>query len=467
MARAAHEFDIDEHLLTAPPPSLAHDTNRSDLMKSTQRLCRPTRLALAAAAITALATAPALATNGYFPHGYGMKVKGMAGASTAMAEDAYGGANNPARMVWAGSRIDVGVDFFSPKRDAERRGTTAFPPLDGKVDSDKTLFLVPEFGYNQMVGQDLSLGVSVYGNGGMNTTYPQGPFQCPTGPATAAPANMLCGGGGLGQDLMQLIIAPTVAYKVSAQHALGASLLLGYQRFKAEGLQAFQGMSSAPASVTNNGYDSATGAGLRIGYMGRLSDAVSIGAAYSSKVNMGKFEKYKGLFAGAGDFDIPANYSIGVAFNPVPAWTIAIDAQRILYSGVPAVANPGSAQAPLGSDGGPGFGWRDIDVFKLGVSWKSSDALTLRAGYNQGDNPISSSDVTFNIIAPGVVTSHYTAGFTYTMGDKSEVTGAFMYAPRKSVTGNSMFNALMPFPVGAETIGMSQTSVGIAWGRRF
>ncbi len=45
----------------------------------------------------ACAAGPALATNGYFPHGYGMKAKGMAGAATAMAIDTFGGAVNPAK----------------------------------------------------------------------------------------------------------------------------------------------------------------------------------------------------------------------------------------------------------------------------------------------------------------------------------------------------------------------------------
>ena len=35
----------------------------------------------------ACAAGPALATNGYFPHGYGMKAKGMGGASIARAQD--------------------------------------------------------------------------------------------------------------------------------------------------------------------------------------------------------------------------------------------------------------------------------------------------------------------------------------------------------------------------------------------
>ena len=42
---------------------------------------------------------PALATNGYFPHGYGIKAKGMGGVSTALAQDSLGGATNPAGMV--------------------------------------------------------------------------------------------------------------------------------------------------------------------------------------------------------------------------------------------------------------------------------------------------------------------------------------------------------------------------------
>jgi long-chain fatty acid transport protein len=418
--------------------------------------------ALAAACIAG----PALATNGYFPHGYGMKAKGMAGASTAMAQDSMGGATNPASMAFAGPRMDLGVDVFMPKRDAERTGSG--PGLNGKIESDKTSFFVPEFGVNLMFGSDMTLGLTVYGNGGMNTTYPQGNFQCPT-PGGPVAGNMLCGGGELGVDLMQLIIAPTFTYKINPQHAVGVSLLLGYQRFKASGLQAFDNPPSlqgpgttAVGSVTNNGYDSATGFGLRLGYQGRITDAVSIGVAYAPKMNMGKFEKYKGLFAEGGDFDIPSHYSVGVAFKPTPAWTIAFDAGRINYSDVASVNNTSFPPVDsLGAANGQGFGWKDINVYKLGVAWAMSDALTLRAGYNKGDNPIKSNDVTFNILAPGVMTTHYTAGFTFGLDKQNEITGMFMMAPRQTVTGTGQFFG------GSETIGMKQTSIGLAWGRKF
>jgi long-chain fatty acid transport protein len=416
----------------------------------------------------ALAAAPAFATNGYFPHGYGLKAKGMGGTSTALAQDSMGGATNPASMVWAGSRMDIGLEIFSPRRDAERSGA-GFPTLNGRVESGREWFGVPELGYNRMIRSDLSAGVTVYGNGGMNTSYPQGDFNCGGGPA-----NILCGSGGVGVDLMQLIVAPTVAWKFAPRHSVGASLLLGYQRFEAEGLQAFDNapgfppFTQSPGNVTNRGHDSSTGIGVRLGYFGQVTDAITVGAAYSPKMNMRRFDKYAGLFAGNGDFDIPENYSLGVAFTPAPGWTLAADWQRINYSDVPSVGNSSMAMAPLGADNGPGFGWRDIDVFKLGVAWQMNARTTLRAGFNRGRNPIRSTDVTFNILAPGVMTNHYTVGFTHALDKDSELTGSLMVAPRRTVTGPSLFNAVMgPGAGGTETIGMRQFSFGLAWARRF
>jgi long-chain fatty acid transport protein len=421
------------------------------------------RLAMPLAA--ALASLPALATNGYFPHGYGLKANGMGGASMALAQDSLGGATNPATMVFAGSRVDLGLTVFSPRRDATRSGAQ-MPSLNGTVESDSNWFLIPEGGYNRLVNANLSAGVSVYGNGGMNTDYPAGRFDCGRGPA-----NILCGNTRLGVDLIQLIVAPTVSYKFAERHSVGLSLLLGYQRFKADGLQAFAGMpgfSQAPGNVSNVGHDSSSGAGLRVGYYGRLTDAVSVGAAYAPRMHMGKFANYNGLFAGGGSFDIPANYSAGVAFMPARDWTVALDWQRIKYSGVPSVANASMPVAPLGAPNGPGFGWRDVDVVKLGAAWQMNPQWTLRAGINHGRNPIGSPDVSFNILAPGVVTTHYTAGFTYALARDSELTAAFMLAPRRSVTGPSLMNAMFgPGAAGNETIRMREFSVGAGWSRKF
>ncbi len=51
----------------------------------------------------------AQATNGYFSHGYGIKAKGMAGATTAFAQDAMIAATNPAGMAFVGDRCSCSI----------------------------------------------------------------------------------------------------------------------------------------------------------------------------------------------------------------------------------------------------------------------------------------------------------------------------------------------------------------------
>lgn len=418
---------------------------------SKTRLLRNTAVALAVAG-----TLPAaLATNGYFAHGYGMKAKGMGGAAVASADNAFAGANNPATAAFAGNRLEVGLDLFMPEREMARTGS----PADVSVKSESNLFYVPEFGYNRVINDKLGFNLSVFGNGGLNTNYPGAQTDC-TLLGGGAGQNALCGMGRLGVDMMQLMVAPTLAYKVVPDHAVGVTPLLVQQQFKADGLQGFAGMSSAASSMTNNGYDTSTGIGIRVGYLGKLSDSVAVGVAYSPKISMSKFDKYKGLFADAGNFDIPESFNIGATFQASPTVKVSAEYGYIKYSAVPSVGNPSTTAQPLGTPNGAGFGWADIGIYKLGVEWQQSVNMTWRAGLNVGDNPIKSRDVTFNILAPGVMTTHYTLGGTYAISKTSEVTFAYMMAPSNSVTGTAMF-------IGNETIKMSQQSLGIQFGWKY
>jgi long-chain fatty acid transport protein len=416
-------------------------------MKFMKSICHLAMLTAIAAPVTS-----AMATDGYFSHGAGMKAKGMGGASVTSTDNTFAGANNPATAAFAGNRLEGGVDIFMPDRGMSRTGAG---PLDADVTSGSKTFFIPEMGFNKTINDSISAGITVYGNGGMNTDYAGGQINCGRGSA-----NVLCGADGLGVDLMQLVVAPTLAYKINPNHSVGISPLLVYQQFKAKGLQGFTQMSGAPENVTNTGTDSSSGFGVRLGYFGKINESISVGASYAPKIKMSKFDKYAGLFANAGSFDIPENYTVGVGFQATPSVSVALDYQRINYSGVTSIGNPSTNRVPLGFAGGPGFGWSDINVFKLGVQWQAMPALTLRAGLNIADNPIQSRDVSFNIVAPGVTTSHITLGGTYAFSPTTELTVAYMHAPKKSVTGPS-------FLAGTETIRMSQNSLGFQVGMKF
>ena len=403
--------------------------------------------ATCAAALAAAALAPGVAhaTDGYFQPGYSVRSAGMGGVGIALAQDALAAAANPAGMALVGNRFDAGLTLFHPDREAQINGAT----FSG---NDQSNFLIPEIGYNRMLNPDMSVGLSLYGNGGMNSGYSS---------ILASRTGLL---NGAGVDLQQMFISPSFAWRVTPDNTIGVALDLVHQTFRANGLNNFAGYSSYPASLQDPGHDSSNGVGVRLGWIGQLAPGLSVGATYQPKIHMSSFGKYRGLFAEGGSFDIPANYGLGVAWKVTPSWTLAADVERILYSGVPAIGNTSTTfgQVMLGTANGPGFGWSDVTVLKLGAAWAFDDKLTLRAGWNHTDNPVSAQNVFFNTIAPGVVQDHATLGFTYALAPNIDVSGDYVHAFKHSVTGQ------LPPPLsGSETLSMTQDSVGVSIGYKF
>jgi len=418
---------------------------------------------ISAGFIAATLSTNALATDGYFSQGYGVKSQGMGGVGIALPQDALAAATNPAGMALIGDRADLGLTWFKPEREA-RLSNTAFGFSDGTFKGNgRDNFFIPEAGFNKFVTPDISLGVSIYGNGGMNTSYKGG-------------IPLLNGGSkaSSGIDYIQLFVAPTVAWKVTPSQTIGASINLGYQRFKATGIENFTAISAVPNSVTGRGTDDAYGIGLHLGWIGQITDQISLGATFQSKTYFEKFDKYKGLFADNGNMDAPATFGVGIAVKATPELTVAADVQRILFSDVDAIGNsiaqwnhqpflggPGN----LGLSSGPGFGWKDVTVFKLGASYNVNESLTLRAGYNHTDQPIKGSEALFNTLAPAVVQDHLTFGGTYKLPNNAELSFNYVHAFSNTVHGA---NAIpIEFGGGNVDLKMHQDSVGIAYGLNY
>lgn len=420
---------------------------------------QPRRGLIAAASL--LACLPAYATNGYFAHGYGTKSEGIAGIGIALPQDALSGATNPATLSAVGSRLDVGAQVFKPVRRGEIVGN-AFGPNEQFNGDGKSIFLIPNFGYSQVINPDTTVGVAVFGNGGQNTDFKNG-----------NPYARFGATGRAGINLEQLFISPTLAYKVAPDHTLGVALNIGYQRFKATGLGFFSQLSSSPANVSDKGNDSSTGVGVRLGYYGKLNEALSVGATYQSKTKFGKFDKYKGLFPDQGSFDVPPSYGVGAAFKASKELTLAADVQRILHSKSPAIGNSNAALfqgVPLGAANGPSFGWRDITVVKLGGEYAVDPKLTLRAGISRAQQPIPNNQTFFNILAPGVVQTNVTLGATYAADKHNEFTFSYLHAPKKTVRGSNSIppgNPPAGFGGGEANISLKEDAIGISWGRKF
>jgi long-chain fatty acid transport protein len=402
-------------------------------------------------AATALLAASLSATDGYFSTGYGLKQQGQGGAGVALPQDSLAAATNPAGMALVGDRFDLGLSLFRPIRSGALTGN-GFPGADGTYDANRTKnFFMPELGYNHELSSKVSVGVSIFGNGGMNTSY-----------ITAIP---LLGSKRAGVNLEQLFVAPTLAFKANAHNAFGVSLNIGYQRFSATGLQNFANanFSTAPANVTDLGASNSFGAGVRVGWLGTVTKLLSLGATYQSRTYMQKFDKYKGLFAEQGGFDIPANVAGGVALKLHPKATVSFDVERIFYGQVKSIANPDfPIQAQLGASNGPGFGWHDINVEKVGLGVNVSPNLTLRTGFNHSGLPFDRSQTLFNLLAPAVVQEHISFGATWRLQSGKEINIAYQHAFGRTLNGSGSIPE--SFGGGNANLNMHQDVVGVGFG---
>lgn len=449
----------------------------------------------------ALATGSASATNGYYTHGLGTKMKAQAGAGSANPDELLVLATNPAGMAYVDDSLDAGLGFFSPMRDYRTTPSQApgacFAPgqclltIGPNNESSKNeLFFVPYVGAKWSLSDADHIALAFYGRGGMNTKWEGGtvtydPFF--GGPGSEGPVTLpgTFGDGTAGVDLMQGFLNLSYARRFTDQFSLGVSAIFAMQRFEARGVGNFApftktfmksmmetGMPAMPRNLSDNGHDMSYGYGGTIGFQWTPVEMFSLAAAYTTKMSMSDFSDYSDLFAEGGGFDMPSTWTIGVAFRPMDNLALMFDYQEVKYSDVPAVSNgiegltEGTCQVNveycLGGNKGAGFGWDDMTVYKFGAAWDLSDDWTLRFGYSTTDQPIQKDQMTFNILAPGVMEDHWTVGFTKAQPSGNEWNVSFMYAPEEKIRGPQNFD-----PTQTVELKMKQfeLEIGYSWKR--
>lgn len=401
---------------------------------------------LSSKAVTLLAATCAsttvYATNGAMPQGYGIKAMGMGGVGIAFPQDSIAAATNPAGMVLVGDRLDVGAAVLFPKITTEFNGTS----YNG---NGMNAIVVPDFGYNKMIGTDQSVGISIYGNG-VGSQYSSN-FLLPGQP-------------NIYSNLTQVIFSPTYAFKITPNHSIGISINGAYQTFKVNGFAPFMALSSGqnPATASDPGSDNSWGIGAQIGWNGQITDDLTLGAVYVSETYMGKLTKYQNFLAGNGSLNIPAHYGLGFAYKITPSLTLAGDAMQIMWGSINSLGNNVTSNIlPLGGVNSSGLGWKNQTLGRIGLNYAINESWTIRGGYSQGTEILQGSQLALNVISPITTTSHATIGTTWSMGEGYELSAMYGYAFNNKV--NNTGGQLPPL----NNISMSQNWAGLELGIKF
>ncbi|MFT5320996.1 MAG: long-chain fatty acid transport protein [Pseudohongiellaceae bacterium] len=429
------------------------------------------RTGIALALITA--SPMVFATNGYFTHGLGTKNKALAGAGTATPQEAMATSVNPASAVVLGNKFESGISIFSPQRSYSATASLAngqggaFTINPGEVDSGSEFFPIPYIARTWDLNEDTAIGLSFYGRGGMNTDYISGSATFdPDGPGPAPVMSLPgpYGAGKAGVNLMQAFTDITYS-KRNGDLAWGVALVLAGQAFEGDGFASFtpytetfaaSGGTAMPTSLSNNSLDYAYGAGFKLGFIWDASDTINLALSYQSQIEMSEFDDYSDLFAQSGGFDIPASVRAGISFSLSPTSSRHYAVEHPQFNEIDSVGNPlanlfscptagaggTDLSSCLGGAKGAGFGWDDMTTHKIGYQWQPSgmEDWTMRVGFSHGKQPIRDEQVLFNMMAPGVIENHITAGFTHIMDSGKEYSFSVMYAPEKKISGPNPFD---------------------------
>ncbi len=330
-------------------------------------------------------TLSANATNGYDMIAIGAKSLGEAGATVAHPLDASTILQNPAGMSLLDTRVDIGGAIFLPSR-----------TLNGE-NSSSNVYMIPNAGFvvntqgSEGKKPSFSYGIGMFGVSGMGVDW-SNPNLAGSGWLKKAYSN-----------LQVMEFGAAAAYRINRNLSVGISPVFVYQSLQMEydwNVQYPPGYTppaaSPSAGVHKDVLDntSAYGFGFNLGALYEINDYVQIGAAYESPSVMDQIDT-QGLLTGA----------------PNNTWD---------------------------------FNWNNQWVYAVSPEYRITKSLTVAAGFNYGQNPIDSSSLNNNIIAPAIVQSHITAGLTYDINNNLSVSGAYAYAfsQKESCTNSGQYYAM-------------------------
>lgn len=434
------------------------------------------------------------ATNGMLMEGYGPISTSMGGASMAFDNGTAGMANNPATlglMADGESRLDLALGGLHPDVVSRMAGMP-------DANSGGTAYYMPAVGWVKKQGA-LTYGVGVFAQGGMGTEYTATDWVS----AGAGPSRTEVGVGNL--------IVP-VSFDVTPDFNIGGSLDLVWSGMDLQmamsaaqmgGLAASGNLTASGAGAaglpfflggaTNVGYfnftdgsdftgkASSTGWAGKLGMTYKVNKQFTVGATYHAKTslddmkasgaqmlmidNAGSMGPAGTTYTLTGDvslvnFQFPETYGIGVAIQATDDLLVAVDYKRIGWASAMKEFHMTFSTTDMGGinmDITMPQNWEDQDVFNVGLAYRTSTALTLRAGMNLANNPVP--DNTVNPLFPAIIKDHYTVGAGYAFDKKSELNASMAYVPKVTVTA--------PAAAGGYSIDHGQLNWQLMYTHRF
>ena len=178
---------------------------------------------------------------------------------------------------------------------------------------------------------------------------------------------------------------------------------------------------------------------------------------------MGAFANYRGVFADDGNFDIPASATARLGYALTPWLGVDVGVQRVMYSAITPFTSPNLPTrflALLGDGSSPVFAWRDLSVYSIGWTLHDEDAGNLELRYTTRQQPVPTSKLLANALAPSTANDMVSLGWSRGFGSNANLSFMASYA-------TSPYYLLMPSYVSRTDATASQFEFEALWAVHF
>ncbi len=350
----------------------------------------------------------------------------LSAANIAANQSADASYYNPANMAFMEDKnhLEGNLNYIGlPKVNFE--DSINKNPMSSSGKSLKEDFLVPTVFYvSPELAKNVKLGFAAVGPGGLSKRW-----ETPYMKASA-------------QEFSLKIIEanPTMSYKVNNEFALGFGLRAVYIDGKVKSDFLNPKMPKGPhlsRDLTGDSVD--FGYNLALAY--KPSDDLKLGLTYRSKVDLtvegdAKLSSFTGnKYKGSADITIPLPAVLDLAIaKTFDKTTLEFVYEREFWSSYKELdfgySRPLKDPYLKGAfDDAKPKDWKDVDVYRIGLTHQYNDKLKLMAGFAYDKTPVVEEHLGFEL--PDSDTFIYSAGFNYKVSDDMSVGLGYLYADKK------------------------------------
>jgi long-chain fatty acid transport protein len=398
-------------------------------------------------------------TNGDTLIGVGTKSRGMGGAGIGISHCAESTLQNPALITCTrGTSISFGGSIFMPDISA-KMGQADYH------DSDADINIIPSVAISHKLNGNWYLGIGMWGTAGMGVDY----RNIKGSPMDSGNMNMV-------SNLQLMQFGTSLAYS-TGKFGVAVTPLVQYGALDIN-YKSFDGSNAGDGVAQDLGF------GYNLGAYYDLTNGLTLGAVYKSKIDMEYDNQLSSATQPFVDFGIfpkamgnhleqPAEIGAGIGYE-FGKHTLAFDYKQIKWSD---------------AKGYKDFGWDDQDVYAIGYQLKE-DKWRFRLGYNYASHPLKEAQSgprvispqnyaqsggnainLFNLLGfPATAEKHYTIGGGYEFSDNFYVDLAYIYAPETTTSMDTIVGVnpeTGELYTGKSTVKHSESSLSFQISYRF